>query len=96
MWFGNLVTPKWWDDLWLNESFATFISYLCAYNLKDLNQIYSLIWIVFNGEKELAISFDQSSNTHPIKNEINDTSEVENEFDNIIYKKGSSIIKQIK
>jgi aminopeptidase N len=95
MWFGNLVTMKWWDDLWLNESFSTFISYLCAYEFREFNQIYSLTWALFNDQKRMAITSDQMINTHPIKIEIKDTSEVETKFDDIIYKKGSSIIKQI-
>ena len=95
MWFGNLVTMKWWDDLWLNESFSTFISYLCADKFKEFNQLYSLTWVLFNHQKGMAITSDQMINTHPIKIEIEDTSEAEKEFDNILYKKGSSIIKQI-
>ena len=96
MWFGNLTTMKWWDDLWLNESFATFISYLCASKLKELDENYhSLVWITFNKEKELAITADGYDDTHPIRNQIKDTSELEEQFDDVLYKKGSCIIKQI-
>ena len=95
MWFGNLVTMKWWDDLWLNESFATFISYLCAYKCEEFNQKYSLSWTYFNYQKGMALTFDQQIDTHPVKSEIKDSSEIENMFDNIVYKKGSSMIKQM-
>lgn len=72
IWFGNLVTMKWWDDLWLNESFSTFISYLCAYEFREFNQLYSLTWALFNDQKRMAITSDQMIYTHPIKIEIKD------------------------
>lgn len=65
MWFGNLVTMKWWDDLWLNESFANFISYLCLDRAKGLEQ-YTLSWSIFLDENFWGMKEDQLETTHPI------------------------------
>jgi len=65
MWFGNLVTMKWWDDLWLNESFANFISYLCLDKAKGLEE-YDLAWSIFLDENFWGMKEDQLETTHPI------------------------------
>ena len=95
MWFGDMVTMKWWDNLWLNESFATFISHLCCDKCEELNKLYSTTWLIFNQQKGRAITADQLRTTHPVKGEIKDTLEAETEFDIIVYKKGSSMVKQM-
>ena len=95
MWFGDMVTMKWWDNLWLNESFATFISHLCADKVEEIKKEYPISWIIFNTHKGRALTADQMSNTHPVKGEIKDTLEAETEFDTIVYKKGSSMVKQM-
>lgn len=95
MWFGDMVTMKWWDNLWLNEAFATFISHLCADKCKELHDLYSTTWLIFNNHKGRALSADQLRTTHPVKGEIKDTLEAETEFDTIVYKKGSSMVKQM-
>ena len=95
MWFGDMVTMKWWDNLWLNESFATFISHLCADKSEDLHDLYSTTWLIFNNHKGRALTADQLRTTHPVKGEIKDTLEAETEFDTIVYKKGSSMVKQM-
>ena len=95
MWFGDMVTMKWWDNLWLNESFATFISHLCCEKCEELNQLYSTTWLIFNQHKGRALTADQLRTTHPVKGEIKDTLEAETEFDVIVYKKGSSMVKQM-
>jgi len=93
MWFGNLVTMEWWDDLWLNESFATFISFLCQD--QTLSQDYPTTWLSFNNYKGVAFREDQKSTTHPVFGEITDTEKAESNFDAIVYYKGSSLLKQM-
>ena len=95
MWFGDMVTMKWWDNLWLNESFATFISHLCADKCEEIKKEYPISWTIFNNHKGRALTADQMRNTHPVKGEIKDTLEAETEFDVIVYKKGSSMVKQM-
>ena len=95
MWFGDMVTMKWWDNLWLNEAFATFISHLCADKCEELHNLYSTTWLLFNMNKGRALTADQLRTTHPVKGIIKDTLEAETEFDVIVYKKGSSMVKQM-
>ena len=94
MWFGNLVTMKWWDDLWLNESFATFISHLCMAESSDLKD-YTTSWLLFGNYKGYAYRADQQTTTHPVMSDVKDTDVAETHFDEIVYEKGSSILKQM-
>lgn len=95
MWFGNLVTMVWWDDLWLNESFATFISHLCLAKAPELQEYSEMSWLLFNSYKGSAYRADQQSTTHPVMSEIKNTEIAETHFDEIVYEKGSSVLKQI-
>lgn len=93
MWFGDLVTMQWWDDLWLNESFATFIA---STALAEATRFGSLSWSEFAlGEKAWAYSQDQLPTTHPISTDASDTHVVMANFDGITYAKGSSVVKQL-
>jgi aminopeptidase N len=92
MWFGDLVTMAWWDDLWLNESFATFASVLCQAKATE----YTEAWTTFaNVEKSWAYRQDQLPSTHPVAAEIPDLQAVEVNFDGITYAKGASVLKQL-
>jgi aminopeptidase N len=92
MWFGDLVTMRWWDDLWLNESFATFASVLCQVSATR----WSHAWTTFaNVEKTWAYRQDQLPSTHPISTDAPDVQTAEVNFDGITYAKGASVLKQL-
>ncbi|MFM7014544.1 MAG: aminopeptidase N [Actinomycetota bacterium] len=92
MWFGDLVTMKWWNDLWLNESFAEYASTLATYEATEWHGA----WATFASlEKSWAYRQDQLPSTHPIVAEINDLEDVQVNFDGITYAKGASVLKQL-
>ncbi|HEY1105837.1 MAG TPA: aminopeptidase N, partial [Agromyces sp.] len=92
MWFGNSVTMKWWNDIWLNESFATWASTLATSQVTE----FMGVWSTFaNDEKTHAAEQDQLPSTHPIVAEIRDLEDVEVNFDAITYDKGASVLKQL-
>ncbi|OJZ64979.1 aminopeptidase N [Mycobacterium paraffinicum] len=92
MWFGDLVTMTWWDDLWLNESFATFASVLCQAEATEFTEAWTTFATV---EKSWAYRQDQLPSTHPIAADIPDLAAVEVNFDGITYAKGASVLKQL-
>lgn len=93
MWFGDLVTMEWWDDLWLNESFATWAA---AISQSEETQ-YDTAWVTFaNVEKAWAYQQDQLPSTHPISADATDIETVEQNFDGITYAKGASVLKQLQ
>ncbi|MDD4866902.1 MAG: aminopeptidase N [Mycobacterium sp.] len=92
MWFGDLVTMRWWDDLWLNESFATFASVLCQAEATEFTGAWTTFATV---EKSWAYRQDQLPSTHPIAADIPDLHAVEVNFDGITYAKGASVLKQL-
>ena len=91
MWFGDLVTMKWWNDLWLNESFAEFMSHLALAE----NTPYTEGWTGFMVRKDWGLKQDQLPTTHPITAEIRDLADVEVNFDGITYAKGASVLRQL-
>ncbi len=92
MWFGNLVTMRWWNDLWLNESFATYMAYLALTTATR----FTTAWQSFNsGMKAWAYRQDQLPTTHPIAGEVASTEETFLNFDGITYGKGAAVIKQL-
>ncbi|CUR62582.1 Aminopeptidase [metagenome] len=92
MWFGDLVTMKWWDDLWLNESFAEWACYWCEANATEFTDA----WTGFaNARKQTGYRADQLPSTHPIAADNVDLHAVEVNFDMITYAKGASVLKQL-
>ncbi|MFK8846715.1 aminopeptidase N [Streptomyces sp. Ac-502] len=94
MWFGDLVTMEWWNDLWLNESFATYTSIACQAHAPGSRWPHA--WTTFaNSMKTWAYRQDQLPSTHPIMAEIRDLDDVLVNFDGITYAKGASVLKQL-
>ncbi|MCC4907176.1 aminopeptidase N [Microbacterium sp. cx-59] len=92
MWFGDLVTMKWWNGLWLNESFAEWASTIATAEATEWTEA----WTTFNAmEKSWAYRQDQLPSTHPVVAEINDLEDVQVNFDGITYAKGGSVLKQL-
>ncbi|MDO5048829.1 MAG: aminopeptidase N [Actinomycetaceae bacterium] len=92
MWFGDLVTMRWWNDLWLNESFAEFMSHLC---LAEGTEEWKSAWTGFMARKDWGMRQDQMPTTHPIVAPIRDLEDVEVNFDGITYAKGAAVLRQL-
>src|SRR5690625_3604565 len=92
MWFGDLVTMAWWNDLWLNESFATWASVLAQSEATRWSEAWTTFAVT---EKLWALRQDQLPSTHPIAANIRDLEDVEVNFDGITYAKGASVLKQL-
>ncbi|AMB60353.1 aminopeptidase N [Microterricola viridarii] len=92
MWFGDLVTMKWWNDLWLNESFAEWASTIATAEATEWTEAWTTFAVM---EKSWAYRQDQLPSTHPIVATINDLEDVLVNFDGITYAKGGSVLKQL-
>ena len=92
MWFGDLVTMKWWDDVWLNESFAEWVSY---HALNESTR-FTNSWVAFNSDiKNWGYRADQLHSTHPVVTFAKDLDTANSNFDGISYAKGASVLKQL-
>lgn len=91
-WFGNLVTMEWWTHLWLNEGFATWVSYLAADSLFPEWKV----WTQFLDESTEGLRLDGLAESHPIEVEINHAGEIDEIFDAISYRKGASVIRMLQ
>lgn len=91
MWFGDLVTMEWWNDLWLNESFATFVASLA----QDEGLGSKATWLDFFNTKVWGYWQDQLVTTHPIEVDVPDVRTAKSNFDGITYAKGASALKQL-
>ena len=93
MWFGNLVTMEWWDDIWLNEGFARIFEFLCLTEIeKKENKFWdNFIYYIY----DQALLYDERKDTHPIVRKIENVKMIDTIFDTISYAKGSSVIKML-
>ncbi|MBX5483420.1 MAG: M1 family metallopeptidase [Myxococcaceae bacterium] len=91
-WFGNWVTMVWWDDLWLNEAFATWM----AYKIVDQWRPGWRIWLNFDAGKASALVLDALWSTHPIRGEVHNAAEATESFDAITYEKGGAVLRMIE
>jgi len=92
MWFGNLVTMRWWNGLWLNESFATYMANLAVAEASDFENVWD---VFYSGTKQWAYRTDDSVNTHAIELPVPTTGDAWTNFDGITYGKGASVLKQL-
>ncbi|WP_286233887.1 aminopeptidase N [Thalassotalea sediminis] len=92
MWFGNLVTMRWWNGLWLNESFATYMANLEVAEASDFENNWD---VFYSGTKQWAYRSDDSVNTHAIELPVPSTGDALTNFDGITYGKGASVLKQL-
>ena len=92
MWFGDLVTLRWWDDLWLNESFATFMAAIAEDRATSFEDAWTYWATAF---KELAVEEDQHLTSHPVVTEVPDAEAVHLNFDRITYQKGAAVLRQL-
>ncbi len=91
-WFGNLVTMWWWDDLWLNESFATWL----ACKIVDDWKPEWRSWVEFVGEKQIPLGVDALAATRPVSSKVRTAAEVEEMFDALTYEKGASVLRMLE
>jgi len=92
MWYGDLVTMAWWDDLWLNEAFATWMAFAIVDDWKPEWKM----WLDFQHYRGAALSLDALDNTHPIYVEVKTPDEATENFDLITYEKGASVVRMVE
>ncbi|MGH9298943.1 MAG: M1 family metallopeptidase [Acidimicrobiales bacterium] len=92
MWFGDLVTMKWWNGIWLNEAFATFMSICCLDDFKpEWNR-----WVTFGTEKDMALQIDGLHTTRAIEFPVHAPDEAEAMFDHLTYLKGGNVLRMVE
>lgn len=95
MWFGNLVTMEWWDNIWLNESFADLFSYIAMAGIEEKTPgHYDDVWLTHSIRKAWGYETEENHyNTHPIFGPVEDTLKADIVFDGISYSKGGAVVK---
>lgn len=92
MWFGDLVTMKWWNGIWLNEAFATLMELLCV----DAFRPEWRRWVSFGMEREVAMSTDSLHSTRPVEFPVGPPEEAQGMFDVLTYQKGASVLRMLE
>ncbi|HEY3940859.1 MAG TPA: M1 family metallopeptidase [Acidimicrobiales bacterium] len=92
MWFGDLVTMRWWEGIWLNEAFATFMEVLCVDAFRPAWQR----WVSFGIEREAALAVDGLHSTRPIEYPVGSPAEADGMFDVLTYQKGGSVLRMLE
>ena len=92
MWFGDLVTMRWWDDLWLNESFAELMGFVTVERATDFEGTWAACAV---GRKIWGYRADQLPSTHPVRGDVADTQGALSNFDGISYAKGAAVLRQL-
>src|SRR5207247_2604495 len=92
MWYGDLVTMAWWDDLWLNEAFATWMAYRVVADWRPEWRM----WQGFEHDRSAALVMDALANTHPIYARVRSVAEATENFDAITYEKGAAVVRMIE
>jgi aminopeptidase N len=94
-WFGNLTTMTWWNDLWLNESFATYVSFLCMEGVDSIKEQNENMWIMMNSHKHWGYNEDDLPTNHPICKKAPHTDSALDMINGITYGKGGAFLKQL-
>ena len=92
MWFGDLVTMEWWEGIWLNEAFATFMEMLCTDHFRPEWKK----WVGFNPARDMAFMVDGQHSTRPIEFEVVSPSECRAMFDILTYVKGCAVLRMLE
>jgi len=92
MWFGDLVTMKWWNGIWLNEAFATFMELLCVDHFRPQWQR----WVAFGMERDVAMATDALHRTRPVEYPVGPPEEAQGMFDVLTYQKGASVLRMLE
>ncbi len=92
MWFGDLVTMEWWEGIWLNEAFATFMEVLC----QDAFRPQWQVWVSFSADRDLALDIDGLHATRPIEYEVVSPDDTQGMFDRLTYEKGAGVLRMLE
>jgi puromycin-sensitive aminopeptidase len=92
MWFGDLVTMEWWQGIWLNEAFATFMEVLC----QDAFRPQWAVWVSFGAERDLALEIDGLHATRPVEYEVISPEDTRGMFDRLTYEKGAAVLRMLE
>ena len=92
MWFGDLVTMEWWEGIWLNEAFATFMEVKC----QDAFRPQWKVWVTFCAERDLALDIDGLHATRPVEYEVISPDDTQGMFDRLTYEKGAAILRMLE